>query len=289
VVLSREAGLGRRLTALVDRGHAGSAHRVPWLPAVPRTNPDAVELYVWTSVPPEYLPAHGLLTTDVFLLARLDLDRLAHSQRTGWLLCLTVAAGRAVDLLAHARQLPERLLHRVREASDTYLVPLAWLPDVEVSAVYELDGRGGHARMGSWTGAELTVRFAGADHGVPGLPNDVVRWPTRPGQSRAYLTLPEDARAMVARLASHPGWLPLHRRRPNPARGHRLVDVGVDRHRAIDVAATLAVLADAPVVGSSLYGFIGSDLALPATEFPRTPVLNGRHPSEQTLAQVVVS
>ena len=55
-----------------------------------------------------------------------------------------------------------------------------------------------------------------------------------------------------ARLTSHPGWLPLTRKRPRLAAGFRLIEINVPRRHPIDLPETLSVLADVPVAASSL-------------------------------------
>jgi hypothetical protein len=252
------------------RGRA--PHNLPWLPAVPLTNADPVDLYVWTTLPPEHVPSHGLPVADVFLLARLDPERLAARQRSGFLLRLSVPHGIVIDPTAYTKRLPARLQYRVRESPDTYLVPLVWLSAVTITACYELDGHGGCAAAWSVDGPALTVWFKGADHGVPGLPTDVVRWPARRDIVDAYLMIPDDSGWIEARLATYPGWLPLYRRRPNVAPGYRLLELAVGRRSAIDVPETMASLAGIPVAGLTMNAFAGVDLVLPAREFANTPI-----------------
>ncbi len=225
-------------------------HNIAWLPAVPLTNADPLDLYVWTTIPPEHVPSHGLPVADVFLLAHLDGERLAARQRSGFVLRLSIPHGTAVDPSAYTTRLPARLQHRVREAPDIYLVPLAWLSAVTITGWYQLDGDGGCASAWSIDGAALTVCFKGADHGVPGLPSEVVRWPARRDTVDAYLTLPDDPDWIQARLSTYPGWLPLYRRRPNVAPGYRLLEVAVARRCAIDLPESMAGLAGDPGCGS---------------------------------------
>ena len=242
-------------------------HHVAWLAPAPPTNVEPVELYLWTTVAPEDLTGHGLATADLFLLARLAPARLATDQRSGFMLRLAVPPGVAVDLSARPDQLPDRLRRRLTEAPDTYLLPLAWLADVRATACYELDGSGGRAASTRLSDAPLTFCFRGADHGVPGLPTEVVRWPVRRSHEPAYLTLPDDPEWTSARLRAHPGWLPLSRRRPEVPRGYHLLRLDVAQDQAIDARATLAMLAGSGISASGLTVFTGVDLALPVREF----------------------
>jgi hypothetical protein len=249
-----------------------SPHNIAWLPAVPLTNADPLDLYVWTTIPPEHVPRHGLPVADVFLLAHLDGERLAARQRSGFVLRLSVPHGTAVDPSAYTTRLPARLQHRVREAPDIYLVPLVWLSAVTITDCYQLDGDGGCAAAWSLDGAALTVCFKGADHGVPGLPSEVVRWPARRDTVDAYVTLPDDPDWIRARLSTYPGWLPLNRRRPNVAPGYRLLEVAVGRRCGIDLPESMTGLAGVPVAGVTLSSFSGVDVVLPAREFAKTPI-----------------
>ena len=157
-------------------------------------------------------------------------------------------------------------------ATDCYLLPLAWLADVNVSACYQLDGHGRCAGVASVDRAELTVCFTGAEHGVPGLPNDVVGWPQRRSYEEAYLTVPDDPDWIAARLSAYPGWLPIYRRRPNVPQGYHLLQVDVAQRRAIDVPATVALVAGRWIAPSALAMFTGVDLALPARAFATTTI-----------------
>jgi hypothetical protein len=247
-------------------------HNLPWLNDVLLTNVEPVDLYVWTTVAPEDLPGYGLPTSDLFLLARLLPHRLAADRRSGFMLRLSVPAGAAVDLSSYSGELPVRLRHRLREAPDTYVLPVAWLDDVAASACYRLDGDGGHAVSITPGVAELTVSFRGGDHGVPGLPNDVVRWPPRRAHEEAYLTVPDDPDWIAARLRAHPGWLPINRRRPQVPPGYHLLRLDVALRRAIDIRPTVASMASSRIRVSELAVFTGVDLALPAREFARTTI-----------------
>ncbi len=206
------------------------------------------------------------------MLAHLDGERLAARQRSGFVLRLSVPHGTAIDPSAYSTRLPARLQHRIREAPDIYLVPLAWLSAVRVMECYQLDGDGRCSSAWSLDGAPLTVCFKGADHGVPGLPSEVVRWPARRDSVDAYLTLPDDPDWIQARLSTYPGWLPLYRRRPNVAPSYRLLEVSVARRCGIDLPDTMATLAGIPVAGVTLSSFAGVDLVLPAREFTKTPI-----------------
>ena len=259
--------------ALEAASRAHPAHRVPWLPAVPQANAHPVDLYLRASLPPEYLAGHGVSTADGYLLARLSPRRFAAASRSGFLLRIHVPRGTAIKLSEHARSLPARVQYRAREASDIYLLPASWLSAVRVTACYELDGAGGLAAVHDMAGMGLTITFKGADHGVPGLPAGAARWPDRRARATAYLAIPDDLEWISARLASHPGWLPLARRRPHLAPGYRLIEVDVPRRHAIDLPETLAALADVPVAASSLASFAGMDLVLPSRLFRKSTIV----------------
>jgi hypothetical protein len=97
------------------------------------------------------------------------------------------------------------------------------------------------------------------DHGVPGLPARVVRWPDagQRADTPAYLVLPGSQRS---------GFVALSRTRPELSAGRTVLEVKVRRRRMIDVPATAAAHA------SPIAEFEGEDLVLPAADFARAVV-----------------
>jgi hypothetical protein len=242
---------------------------VPWLPASPVVNHRPLDLYVWTSAAPADIEGWGLPSAELYLLAGQDPLRLAESHRGGALLRVTAPAGSAIDLVEHARDAPDAVRHRLRDSGCTHLLPVAWLGDLDVKGRYDVDERGGVV-VGEATPAALAVRFEGAEHGVPGLPNEVVHWPDKKLRADApsYLLLAESGPATDA---VQRGFVALTRQRPELPPGHRLLEVKIRRRRAIDVPATLDRLAGLPVVGR-LHDFVGVDVLLSEHDLTRAVV-----------------
>lgn len=274
--------------AFASRGRP--AHNVAWLPAVPWSNAEPVDLYLWTSSPPDYVAAEGVHAADTYLLAHLRPRRLAASSLSGYLLRIHAPPATAIPLSRYGQSAPARVQRRAHEAPDLYLLPASWLRAVSLTACYELDGAGGQAAVHDLAGTALTVSFRGADHGVPGLPNEAARWPDHPAGAIAHLVIPDEPQWILARFAAHPGWLPLDRRRPNPAPGYRRLEVEVAHRHAIDLAATLATLANVPIAPSSLASFAGTDLVLPERLFRETTIVRtstGEHLTGRPLADAL--
>ena len=264
------AGVPLPKTSTIDN-RAAIPHAIRWLSPVPPVNPEPVELFAWTPSMVSEVLHGGLPTAEPFLLLHLDPERLAVRERSGHLLRLAVPAESVVDLYEIDGPLPATLQHRAREAVDTFLLPVAWIGGVTVTAGYDLDGAGGFAAAHRVDERQLTVVFDGADHGVAGLPNTVVRWPQRHrfGGAHAYLALPD--RSAAPELEPVLGWLAAwrHRRDADEHKG-RLVQVAVPHRRAIDVPATVADLAHLPVPPEHWRRFAGLDLVIPAAEFANT-------------------
>lgn len=242
----------------------GAAHAVAWLPASAPLNGRALDLYLTSAVTGE----HGweLPTPDLFLLAGDDALRLAERCRATAMVRVRVAAQCAIDLRGHVQYAPEHVRRRISEAGGTHLLPLAWHAGVRVSVRYDIDDHGA-VSAGSPAGEDrLTVRFAGAEHGVAGLPNEVVRWPELRLRTEAptYLVLGEGRDDPYGHLVR--GYLPLFRRRPDIGEGQRLLEVRVRRRCAIDIAETLQRLSAMPVAGR-LHDFAGLDLLLCEPDF----------------------
>jgi hypothetical protein len=257
------------VTLARTQGAAGAA-AVPWLPPTPVVNRRAMDLYIWTPLATDQIEAWGLPSADLFLLAGQDPLRLAERRRDGYLLRVFAPSETAVDLFEHAEHAPAAIRQRLFDTGCTHLLPLAWLSDLRVTARFDLDGHGGVAARDDIAAGALAIRFEGADHGVPGLPNEVVRWPDK-GQRAAptYLMLPDQP--VAEGQVSHQGYVPLSRRKPPLVDGHRLLEVKVPKRRVIDVPATLDSLGGLPVLGR-MHDFVGLDLLLPVDDLPNALV-----------------
>ncbi|HLT11090.1 MAG TPA: hypothetical protein VK028_09815, partial [Micromonosporaceae bacterium] len=239
----------------------GSPHRIAWLPDEPAVNRHEIDLYVWTPTAMADLDTYDLPSADRFLLAGQDPLRLADRRPDGYLLRVQAPEGAAIDLRDHASELPAGVRQALSETGATHLLPLAWFRDLRVTARYDLDSAGGIRARRDITPGELAIRFEGADHGVPGLPEDVVRWPEKGQRADApcYLMLPEST--ALDRNIVHRGYVALVRRKPALADGHVLMEVKVRKRRAIDVPATLNPLAGLPITGR-MHDLVGLDLLL---------------------------
>jgi hypothetical protein len=241
-------------------GSAG-AHGVSWLPAEPAVNRRATDLYVWTPAAINDVGSEGMPAADPYLLAGQDPLRLAERRRDGYLLRVHTPEAAAVDLREHAADLPGPVRQEVQATGTTHLLPLPWFCDLQVTARFDLDGRGGITARHDIEPGELAIRFEGGDHGVPGLPNDVVHWPEKGQRADApcYLMLPENT--ALDRQIVRRGYVPLVRKKPALADGHVLMEVKVRKRKAIDVPASLGTVAGMPVVGR-LHDLVGLDLLL---------------------------
>jgi hypothetical protein len=260
-------------SVVAGQAKSGVPHGVPWLPVSPVVTARPSHLYLWTARDPDRIDEWGLPSPDVFLLACQDPLRVADQKRAGFLLRVAVPAQAAIDLLDHLQHIPDTVKLRIDESGSTHLVPVAWLTGVKVTARYELDGEGGVAPGRDVDKHAVAVCFEGADHGVPGLPNEVVQWPDRRlrGDAPTYLVLPEDPALVAVHRKTYHGFLPLSRRRPRVTDGEHLLEVRIRRRGAIDVPATLDKLRGLPVVGR-LHDFVGKDLLLSEHEFPHAVV-----------------
>lgn len=240
-------------------------HGIPWLPESPAVNPHPMDLYLWTPLTNDQVEAWGLPCADRFLLAGQDPLRLADRRPTGYLLRVHVPAGAAVDLREHTRHAPAAVQQRLVDTGNTHLLPLAWLRDMRVTARFDLDGAGGVRARTDVGAGELAIRFEGAEHGVTGLPNDVVHWPDKGSRASTpcYLLLPEEGAMSLSII--HGGYVALYRKKPTLPEGHRLLEVKIRRRCAIDVPATLDSLAGVSVVGR-MHDFVGLDLLLPEAD-----------------------
>jgi hypothetical protein len=244
------------------------AHHISWLPAHPLVNASDMELYEWSGAVPEL---EGVTAPDVFLLCRPNPMRVAVRPQTRFLVRLSVGAQRAVRLAEYAAELPASIQHRARNA-DIYLLPTSWLAEVTALECYELDDAGEPVQVRSLSSSPLRVSFAGADHGVPGLPNAAVRWPLHRARVSGHVVLPVDVDEAKAALSSLPGWIPLHAKRPTADAGCAVYEIQVPRRGAVDIRRTMAMLSDMPVVASSLTGLGEHQLALPSRAFKRAMI-----------------
>jgi hypothetical protein len=239
-----------------------SGHAVTWLPTEPVLNRRALDLYLWTPLSTDEDAIWALTSADLFLLAGQDPLRLADRRRNGYLLRLLAPEGSAIELLEHVKVMPPALRQRMLETGSTHLLPLPWFANLRVTARFDLDGDGGIAARRDIDPAALAIRFEGADHGVPGLPNDVVHWPEKGMRTTApsYLILPDGP--LTDRAIMHRGYVPLRRIKPNLEHDHQIIELKVRQRRVIDVPATLDSLRGLPVFGR-LHDFVGLDLLLP--------------------------
>ena len=243
---------------------SGGPHGVAWLPDEPAVNAHPLDLYLW--LPPDGATEPDRLewdlpATELYLLAGQDPLRLTDRRPSGHLLRVSVPEEACIELAEHAADLPKPVRAQLLEWGATHLLPLPWFCDLRVTARFDLDGRGGIAARRDVDTGGLAIRFEGAGHGVPGLPDEVVHWPEKGQRADApcYLMLPENT-ALDRRIVRR-GFVPLARRKPALADGHVLMEVKVRRRKAIDVPATLNTLAGLPVAGR-LHDLVGLDLLL---------------------------
>jgi hypothetical protein len=247
------------------------SHSVPWLPPSPVVNNRPLDLYLWTSLEGGDIDGWGLPSADLFLLAGQDPLRLADRHREGLLLRVSAPAKTVVDLVEHAKHVPVPVQQRLVATGATHLLPIAWLSDLTVTGRFDLDGDGGVSSRRDVVSGELAVRFEGAEHGVPGLPNEVVHWPDKKLRADApsYLVLREDADDDDPAFGR--GYVALTRKKPELEEGHRVLEVKIRRRRAIDVPATLDRLGGLPVVGR-LHDFVGLDVLLAEADLGKAVV-----------------
>ena len=264
----------RAVTAVVDRpplvpaARDDRSHGVRWLPDRPQVNAVSLDVYVGCPWEAERAAVDGIPSPHLFLLGRLQPTRLARELTRGHLLRLRVEPGGAVDLpMSDVRPPPE--LQHLLSPTDTYLLPAGWLDrTLIVGAAPVRDGRAGVPQ--AVPGLPLTICSNGARHGADGLPNDVPLWPR--GRLRAAAT----AYALVPTVRREPagGWVKLHKHRPRPVPGWRLVQLRIGRGRAIDVAAAARLLAPLSAVRSHAPKMLSQNinLILPRRSFPRVIV-----------------
>lgn len=247
-------------------------HCVSWLSPSVVVNQQQVEVYVWLPPPSAHAGDWVVSSADVFLLAEADPARLADRHRSGQLLRLTAPARTAVDLSGHSDRAPETVRQRILDHGGSYLLPLAWISRYRLTGRFDVDSAGNltarvDAAQPEFLASVLDIWFDGADHGVPGLPNEVVAWPGADlrADTPSYLVLPD------AEPFDHSGFVPLTRQRPELTQGSRVLEIKVRRRRAIDVPATLHRLADLPMIGR-LQEFADFDVLLSEQDFSRAVV-----------------
>ncbi|GIJ49560.1 hypothetical protein Val02_64460 [Virgisporangium aliadipatigenens] len=242
----------------------GAPFGVPWLPDQPFVNAETVELYVATARPPVAVALAGVPSPDLFLFGRLRPRPFEAGREPGYLLRVKVGKGAAVQISGMGSHVPAHLQHLMR-ASDAYLLPIGRLDRVRLLAGYRLEADGtidGDPDL--FKEAPLLLQSAQAHHGAPGLPTDVERWPS--GRDRTmFVRLPANARRLP------PGWLVLHRRKPDPLPGHVLVEVSVPKRRAIDIVASERQLAGFRALRSRIGKLraAGLELILPSRSYER--------------------
>ncbi|WP_432827572.1 hypothetical protein [Dactylosporangium sp. CA-092794] len=275
-VVPPPAGLSRFIDGprMAPAGRKGAPHGLAWLVAQPQVNQEACELFVECAGDPGRAAAEGIPTPYLFLIAHLDGERLAARTAAEHVLRLHVPEGVAVDVAASDVVPPRSVVGALREP-DAYLLPAGWLDRCHLRTGYRV-GRGGRLSAERWfNDAPAAIRSLGAAHGVPGLPNDVERWPNgRMRQSVGqYLLVAEDAPDGLG------AWQRLHGARPQPVTGHRLLEVRVERQRAIDVAATRAALSGFPAVHTALPQLLadGVEHLLPSVSYRAVAVEHEYH------------
>ena len=222
-------------------------HGLTWLTPQPQVNEEACELFVECAVDPDVAVADGVPSPGLFLLAHLDAVSLSARTRAGHLLALRVGPGGAVDVAASEVEPPPALAPALR-GRDVYVLPAGWLDRCRIVAALSVGPHGSLEPDRQWPEAPVHLLCRGAAHGVPGLPNEVQRWPR--GRLHTATT-----RFIMVRADSPKGlgrWQRLHRQRPPALPGHRLIEVLVDRGRAIDVVGTARTLAELPRVRTML-------------------------------------
>jgi hypothetical protein len=244
-----------------------ATHCVSWLSPSVVVNERPIELYVWLPPTSAHSDGWAVSTPDVFLLAHTDPTSLAQRCPAGRLLQLTAPANAAISLREHIDDAPDRLSRRISDSATTHLLPLAWLSWYRLTGLFDVDSRGTTTRREGALPRTLDVQFDGAEHGIPGLPNDVVNWPgddERPG-TPSYLLLPVRARLV------HNGFAELTRVLPSLEPGTRIMEIKMRRPRAIDVPATLERLAPLPMIGR-LRDLAGYDILVSEQDFGKAVV-----------------
>jgi hypothetical protein len=244
-------------------------HAVTWLPSQPHVNEEEFQLYVECVDDPGGAAAKGIACPDLFLLGHLDLARLAARIRDGYILQLRVAAGGAVDVAASEADPPAALAPALND-NDVYLLPGGWLDRSRLVAALRVVQGGQILPQNRFVDAPVNLKSQGGAHGIPGLPNQVERWPR--GRVRTAVT-----RYIMVRENDPDGlgaYQQLHPRRPPAVSGGRLLQVRVGNGRAIDVAATASALAGLTAVRTNVAQLLadGIDVLLPVVSYQSTVI-----------------
>jgi hypothetical protein len=238
---------------------------IPWLPPRPPVNTEPFELYVRTDGPPAAASADGVPSPDLFLLGELVPPAPRLDAPPGHLLRVRVGRGAAVDLAAADQHVPPTL-YLSFAGRDVFLLPAGRLDRVRVLEGYALDQSGEPVPLDVPGTGAVRLRCAGAPHGVDNLPGDAPRWPDK-GPATAYALFPPAVWA-------DSGGLGLYRRRPPVRRGHRLLELRIERGDAINVRACARELAPLRLVRPTAAELraVRIDLVLPPRHFDRATV-----------------
>lgn len=249
---------------LAAAGRRTPAFGVPWLRPGQRVNEDTVDMFVISHREPTLAARDGIPTAELFLLGRLDPRPPRASGPDGHVLRIRVGPGGAIATATLRSHVPASYQHLLG-AGNEYLLPAGRLNACRLVAGYRLLDDGRLSPVGEFDTA-VRLDCAGARHGIPGLPNEVCRWP----DSRAATVF-----ALVSVQAAGPPsrWLRLYHKRPPAAEGRLLLRIRVPAGRAIDMAATADALGALPV--RSRAGRIlssGAGLVLPARGYDRVNI-----------------
>jgi hypothetical protein len=253
--LSIHAAGARSLESLSSAGERRPAHislsaadlrrpGVPWLARQLTVNAEPLRLCVETDCSADRASDEGIPSPNLFLVGHADVPPPMTEARR-W---LRVHAAPESAVLASTVEAYAPL--RVRDqltGERTYLLPAGWLDRVSVVADPVTTGA---------PPSPLVLRCTGADHGIDGLPNELVTWP-HPEPTQAFALVPSEVDV--------PDVVVLHRRRPEPQPGHRLLELLVENGAAIDVAASAALVARLPLVRSRMMDLVVAGIEIIAT------------------------
>ncbi|MFC0530939.1 hypothetical protein [Phytohabitans kaempferiae] len=243
----------------------GDAHGVPWIPQQPQVNAEPVRMWLSCAWPPGRAAVEGIPTADLFLIGDLDGARVARANPGRYLLCLRVGPGSAIDL-SRIDAMPDNLRQQIGDSAGvgSFLLPAAWLGQVQLLAGYRVDTNGRPRDHVELPDEPVLLRCAGAAHGVDGLPNEVVRWPA--SSREGWVVLPP--------APPQGDFVEVHPRRPEVRAGHRLARLRLGAGAAIDVAASAAGLSGLASARSRLPDLLvsGIDVALPPASYQHTRV-----------------
>jgi hypothetical protein len=236
-----------------------ASRAVGWLPTPLPVNAEAIEVYVQTRWEPHVCVRDGVPTPELFLAATAWSGR-PDPAAGEYLLRIRVEPGAAVAVAAVADRPTSR--GRLTTVPGAFLLPADWLGRARITAGGCIDGHDWPPRLVELD-APLFICCSGARHGVDGLPEEVVTWPSTRSAAGAY--------ALVAPggVAIDDPWLVLHRRRPPMRTDRWLIRVHVKPGQAIDVAAVALHVATFPQVNSiaARWAEAGIGLVLPAARF----------------------